>query len=117
MPQSSVDLMVNILRENARSIGPSLIKKVERDMHGDAIGYEKSFTSFITPILTNDDLPPTKACTVCGKDKAGLCRRCKTTRYCGQQCQKADWKHGHMLVCFARQNNDGADPDSSESVD
>lgn len=28
------------------------------------------------------------------------CSRCHTTRYCGRECQKSDWK-GHKLICAA----------------
>ncbi|KAI0344353.1 hypothetical protein BDW22DRAFT_1392825 [Trametopsis cervina] len=39
-------------------------------------------------------------CTVCMEDSTLTCSRCKTVRYCGQKCQKQDWKAGHKLACF-----------------
>ncbi|KAF2621324.1 hypothetical protein BU25DRAFT_354671 [Macroventuria anomochaeta] len=47
-----------------------------------------------------------------GLQNLKACTRCKTTRYCGRDCQKADWKV-HKKVCsriateaFARANTD-----------
>ncbi|KZV67092.1 hypothetical protein PENSPDRAFT_64563 [Peniophora sp. CONT] len=38
-------------------------------------------------------------CSRCGKrDKPRVCSQCKSTSYCGVDCQKADWKT-HKLVC------------------
>ena len=28
-----------------------------------------------------------------------VCAGCNDTRYCGRDCQKADWKAGHKAVC------------------
>ncbi|KAG2441391.1 hypothetical protein HYH02_009980 [Chlamydomonas schloesseri] len=39
-------------------------------------------------------------CAACGKmfHKTQLCARCKSVRYCGRDCQAADWKE-HKLEC------------------
>ncbi|KAI0089736.1 hypothetical protein BDY19DRAFT_940551 [Irpex rosettiformis] len=40
-------------------------------------------------------------CAVCMEDDADLkCSNCKSARYCGQACQKRDWKAGHKYACF-----------------
>lgn len=41
----------------------------------------------------------TPACVKCGKkDNLMACAKCKTTQYCGRECQKADWKL-HKVLC------------------
>lgn len=40
-------------------------------------------------------------CDVCSKDfeKLSSCGRCKSRSYCGQECQRIDWKKGHKKQC------------------
>lgn len=39
-------------------------------------------------------------CVRCGKDAEELrCARCKTTTYCSDACQRADWFAGHRTTC------------------
>lgn len=33
-----------------------------------------------------------------------LCGRCLVVRYCGAECQRADWKAAHKAVCVKRQD-------------
>jgi hypothetical protein len=42
----------------------------------------------------------TTVCMMCGI-ATGLkaCNGCKAVRYCGEECQKKDWKQGHRHVC------------------
>ncbi|KAI5865960.1 hypothetical protein GGS23DRAFT_362464 [Durotheca rogersii] len=40
------------------------------------------------------------ACIVCNKPDAHFCNRCKSARYCSQQCQQIDWPT-HRLLCRA----------------
>ena len=37
-------------------------------------------------------------CSKCDKEATGYCMCCKTVRYCGRECQRADWA-AHELVC------------------
>lgn len=42
-----------------------------------------------------------ESCAVCDKDTdLHLCSRCKTVKYCGQECQAKDWKDKHIVRCF-----------------
>ncbi len=43
-------------------------------------------------------------CSVCSSSKTKPCGGCKKTFYCGQTCQKADWKN-HKNTCLSIQNN------------
>ncbi|KAF8140947.1 hypothetical protein K438DRAFT_1636624 [Mycena galopus ATCC 62051] len=36
----------------------------------------------------------------CKKEAERACSKCKTTRYCGQNCQSWHWKNGHKVRCF-----------------
>ena len=48
------------------------------------------------------DAPASVAiCKVCGKGPALSCARCKSSRYCGVTCQRADWP-SHKLSCVAK---------------
>ena len=40
------------------------------------------------------------ACATCKGEAKMTCSTCKVTRYCGQACQKRDWKAGHKYGCF-----------------
>eukprot|EP01083_Nonionella_stella_P198291 728158_1 len=55
------------------------------------------------------DYPP---CDVCGKEFEGKlrCSMCHCAFYCGQECQKADWKKKHKKECakMAQSCKDGA---------
>jgi hypothetical protein len=41
-----------------------------------------------------------ETCTACQKRGTDLltCSRCKIAKYCGKECQKAHWKHGHKTT-------------------
>ena len=45
---------------------------------------------------------------------AGLCAGCELVYYCNTDCQKADWKAGHKLVCD--RNTSVSNDSASESV-
>lgn len=45
---------------------------------------------------------------------AGLCAGCGLVYYCNTECQRADWKAGHKLICD--RNTSISDDSSSESV-
>jgi hypothetical protein len=36
----------------------------------------------------------------CDEDAELSCSKCKTTRYCGKECQSWHWKNGHKVRCF-----------------
>lgn len=38
-------------------------------------------------------------CRVCKAPSSLVCSRCKVVRYCGADCQKADWKNAHKKAC------------------
>jgi hypothetical protein len=44
-----------------------------------------------------------RTCFTCGKKRGEhelqTCARCKLAKYCGRECQTADWKAGHKAVC------------------
>jgi hypothetical protein len=46
---------------------------------------------------------PLQQCAVCGKCAVGRkmsrCGQCKQVFYCGQPCQKEDWRQGHKRTC------------------
>jgi len=45
----------------------------------------------------------TPACNICGADAQWQCPVCKTSRYCGAECQKLAWEHeGHREQCGAQ---------------
>ncbi|EFQ95321.1 hypothetical protein PTT_06719 [Pyrenophora teres f. teres 0-1] len=63
------------------------------------------------------DLAP--RCANCNKSAAECslanlqqCSRCKTTEYCGRDCQKADWKT-HKKICAQQANANAGDPPST----
>ncbi|KAJ7119694.1 hypothetical protein C8R44DRAFT_788726, partial [Mycena epipterygia] len=37
---------------------------------------------------------------MCDEDAELSCSKCKTTRYCGKECQSWHWKNGHKARCF-----------------
>lgn len=39
-----------------------------------------------------------EVCSVCAKPSEAKCSRCQAVDYCGQECQRRDWKQ-HKLVC------------------
>ncbi|KAF8451736.1 hypothetical protein BDZ91DRAFT_750227 [Kalaharituber pfeilii] len=49
----------------------------------------------------SDSNSPTHICVVCGQPSKHFCSRCKTTRYCGKECQKRDWKD-HKRHCVSK---------------
>ncbi|KAL7413438.1 hypothetical protein BDY24DRAFT_390183 [Mrakia frigida] len=40
-------------------------------------------------------------CEDVDREEMFQCARCKSVRYCSKRHQKADWKKGHKLVCYA----------------
>jgi hypothetical protein len=44
------------------------------------------------------DTPAVRSCTVCDKQSATFCSRCKCSFYCSKACQKSDWST-HKLLC------------------
>jgi hypothetical protein len=42
-----------------------------------------------------------ESCSYCGANNPNLkaCSKCRVTKYCGRECQLADWKAGHKKVC------------------
>lgn len=38
-------------------------------------------------------------CDVCAKTASKLCGACRLRRYCGEACQRADWRGGHKAMC------------------
>lgn len=53
--------------------------------------------------MANDDRD--NVCTVCGVLDTHFCGRCKSSRYCSQECQTDDWPL-HKLLCKAFSNFD-----------
>ncbi|KAH7052406.1 hypothetical protein B0J12DRAFT_72628 [Macrophomina phaseolina] len=44
--------------------------------------------------------PEDPRCRVCGKvEGTKRCAGCGVVRYCGRECQRADWRRGHRRVC------------------
>jgi hypothetical protein len=41
-----------------------------------------------------------RSCTVCDKQNATFCSRCKCILYCSKACQKSDWST-HKLLCIS----------------
>ncbi|KFK29759.1 hypothetical protein AALP_AA7G175300 [Arabis alpina] len=41
----------------------------------------------------------TEDCSVCWKVSTKKCSRCKSVRYCSEECQKTDWNLGHQRKC------------------
>ena len=39
-----------------------------------------------------------RSCTICDKENANFCARCKCTSYCSKACQQSDWST-HKLLC------------------
>ncbi|KAK9442305.1 hypothetical protein VB005_03364 [Metarhizium brunneum] len=52
-------------------------------------------------------------CTVCDKHDARFCGRCKSARYCSEECEKADWPT-HKLLCKAFSNFDVSTRETSK---
>jgi RNA recognition motif-containing protein len=66
----------------------------------------KEFTTitreFVADHVDNPTFTKKRICDVCKKDNDDCkwCSVCKNIRYCGRECQTADWKH-HKKVCTA----------------
>ncbi|KAE9600677.1 putative ubiquitinyl hydrolase 1 [Lupinus albus] len=45
-------------------------------------------------------------CAVCGKKGSKKCSRCKSVRYCSQECQHLDWRSGHQANCKVLAQNE-----------
>ncbi|CAE6465397.1 unnamed protein product [Rhizoctonia solani] len=50
---------------------------------------------------TREDNVVMYRCSLCGNPSASLkrCAKCKSARYCDEDCQKKHWKKGHKLTC------------------
>ncbi|KAF9483721.1 hypothetical protein BDN70DRAFT_851332 [Pholiota conissans] len=62
--------------------------------------------SLSTLFRIGDDLdlkPVSKICARCKKPGGLQCSRCSVTKYCGKECQVADWKARHKNECIAIQ--------------
>ncbi|KAF9483722.1 hypothetical protein BDN70DRAFT_918273 [Pholiota conissans] len=61
--------------------------------------------SLETLLRIGDDLdkPSSNICVLCKKPGVLQCARCSSTRYCGKECQVADWKPRHKDECIAIQ--------------
>ncbi|KAE9587893.1 hypothetical protein Lal_00002786 [Lupinus albus] len=46
-------------------------------------------------------------CAVCEKQGTKKCSRCKTVRYCSQECQHSHWRSGHKADCKVSAQNEG----------
>jgi hypothetical protein len=71
---------------------------------GDLKAYANDFNEdYPTPTAKTgtDNQPVCSYCKTPAKSKLLLCGRCKKVAYCGQSCQKADWKL-HKLICTAK---------------
>lgn len=55
-------------------------------------------------------LKKARTCRVCNLDNKRLraCARCNGVSYCGQQCQKADWKR-HRVECISPESDSGSE--------
>ncbi|RYP72254.1 hypothetical protein DL770_007998 [Monosporascus sp. CRB-9-2] len=47
---------------------------------------------------TTSTTTPSPRCVICNAESARSCARCKSTAYCGKDCQKVDWPC-HKLLC------------------
>lgn len=43
----------------------------------------------------------TRICCVCGSEGRQRCGKCRSTRYCSRECQRADWKR-HRQFCVKK---------------
>lgn len=52
--------------------------------------------------LQENDIPGLQDCAACFDDdkELFLCSKCKTVKYCSQECQLKDWKAGHKIRCY-----------------
>ncbi|CCI43395.1 unnamed protein product [Albugo candida] len=55
-----------------------------------SLGYEKELVERYFASLK---------CHVCKETSSFVCSRCKSARYCSEQCQKKDWKSNHKVSC------------------
>jgi len=54
-----------------------------------------------SPSWRTDIVAQVPLCHVCGSRGNMTCSRCRRVSYCGQYCQKLDWKAGHKKQCQA----------------
>ncbi|RYP49575.1 hypothetical protein DL768_004777 [Monosporascus sp. mg162] len=47
---------------------------------------------------TTSTTTPSPRCAICDAESTRFCARCKSTAYCGKDCQKVDWPC-HKLLC------------------
>jgi hypothetical protein len=99
----SDNIMIEIVLERLRTIGRGIrITNAEHRIDGIEfmrqlmVGFHTDYTSFIRQIRKLD----AKECRYCKKcaKKLFYCSMCCYVRYCGSECQKADWKR-HKAEC------------------
>jgi len=73
-------------------------RKAEKGHEGDAFERRR----FLEYVESKRD----EACSCCGKppqqdQRLKCCTRCRSTAYCGKDCQRRHWKMGHKVDCFS----------------
>lgn len=61
--------------------------------------FSMSYGTLDTPTGNSDNKKSN--CVVCKEESQFTCEGCKVARYCGEECQKKDWKT-HKKVCISR---------------
>ncbi|RYP00802.1 hypothetical protein DL764_006406 [Monosporascus ibericus] len=67
-------------------------------LFGIYIGGRKDLSTPVRIHATTSTTTPPPRCVICNAESARSCARCKSTAYCGKECQKFDWPC-HKLLC------------------